>query len=72
MAGLTPGEARVMDLWDAGHSVRAIALHTGGHHDRVKAIVSTYHDDGEHQRSGNAMARGSAKLAAAINQARAA
>lgn len=70
MPGLTPVEAHVMDMWDAGMGSIAIARATGARHDRIARIVGVYHDDGEHGRERKAMARACSRLAAAINRER--
>lgn len=72
MPGLTPGEERVMDLWDAGLSTTAIGRALALPQDRIIRTVSYYHDSGDHTRERSAMARASDQLATAIQQARAA
>lgn len=64
---MTRAEARVMDLWDAGHSTRSIVEQTGFHRRYVTKIVATF--AGNEQRAEHSMiATGSAQLLAAIQQ----
>ena len=41
--GPTPAEREVLDLWDAGDSIQAIAVTLDCEEQRVRNIVSTYH-----------------------------
>jgi len=66
--GPTPAEREVLDLWDAGDSIQAIALTLDCKEQRVRDIVSTYHIRPTRDLVGfERMARaGSAALLAAI------
>lgn len=67
--GLTPGEAAVMDLWDAGKGSREIARVLRQPHGKVTNIMTLYARD--EQRSDNAaIAAGSANLLDALRRAR--
>lgn len=70
MVGMTPKEARIMDLWEQGLSAQRIAPLVGREVKRVVAIIGTYYDDGEATRERKAMIAASTKLARAIRQAR--
>lgn len=69
MPGLTPGEQRIMDLWDAGLPMAAIARRLDAPRARIAKAITAYHDDGEQARDNSHMVRASARLAAAINRA---
>ena len=62
---LTPREQAVMDCWDAGQTLAAIARHTGTPRRKVSNIVSNYHDDGGFDRD---IRQGSARLLAALRR----
>lgn len=70
MPGLTPGEERIMDLWDAGRSMQTIARDLGATLQRVRRVVTYYNGDGELAAQNHAMAAACAQLAAAINRER--
>lgn len=63
---LTQTEARVMDRWDAGQSIRQIARATSLTAARVKEIVSIYHCRAETRKHRAQMAIGSIALRTAI------
>lgn len=63
---LTQTEARVMDRWDAGQSIRQIARETSLTVARVNEIVSIYHCRAETRKHRQAMAISSATLRTAI------
>lgn len=66
----TPVENQIMDLWDQGRSIEQIARSLQITRKRAALIVGTYYDQGERTRAERAMIAGSAKLLAAMNQAR--
>ncbi len=72
MAGLSPQDARIMDLWDAGHGDRPIALLTGLPLATVRLTISEYYEGDERKRDHASIAAGTAALNAAIASARAA
>ncbi|MEQ5789047.1 hypothetical protein J3454_14215 [Erythrobacter sp. NFXS35] len=63
---LTPREAEVMDLWDAGCTVEEIAIATGKSQAGVAALTSTYSFEGRDITHEAAVRKGSADLAAAL------
>lgn len=67
---LTPREAEVMDLWDAGASVIDIAMATGKSPKGVEALTSTYSFEGRDIAGEAALRKGSVALANAIRAAR--
>ncbi len=70
--GLTPQERQVMDRWDGGQSIRAIARDLGKPVTRVRNLVIYYDGAAEQRLSNRAVAAGSAQLLRAILQERAA
>jgi len=70
MAGLTPAEARVMDLWDAGHSFEQIMVITGQSRKTVQSIVALYNEADETRTARTMVTTGTQRLAVAIQQAR--
>ncbi|WP_146037200.1 hypothetical protein [Novosphingobium guangzhouense] len=70
MSHLTPQEIRIMDRWEAVRSMQQISRDLALSFATVKRTV-TYYDAGNMGRINNAaIVRGSAKLLAAITQAR--
>lgn len=70
-SGLTPQETEIMDLWDNGCGMAAIARQCAVSRSRVERTVSTYHDS-ESKRIRIALQTGSVRLLAALQQAAAA
>lgn len=70
MAGLTPAEALIMDLWDAGKSKQQIQRELRVPQRRLKSVINYYHADDELRLDNGRIAAGSHALAAAIHQAR--
>ena len=69
---MTPLETRVMDLWDGGMSRPRIAKKLGVAVKDVNKIVTCYHEGNDTKRYVAALVKGSAELAAAIDNARSA
>lgn len=65
-AGLTQRERDVMDRWDAGVAIGAIAKATGLSRQNVSSIVSHYHDAGEESAANAGVRRATKALADAI------
>lgn len=70
--GLTPQERLIMDRWDGGQSIRAIARDLGKPITRVRNLVIYYDGAAEQRLSNRAVGAGSAQLLRAILQERAA
>jgi hypothetical protein len=70
MMSLTPREAEVMDLWDAGASLDDIATATGKSRAGVEALTSTYAFEGRDITGEAALRKGSAALIEAMKAAR--
>ena len=70
MMSLTPREAEVMDLWDAGLSIEEIATTTGKSRSGVEALTSTYGFEGKDVMTDAAIRSGSAALANALRAAK--
>lgn len=60
--GLTPFEASIMDMYEAGQSVIAIARATGKALGTVRKVVHTFGDHNEESRARSAAATGSQRL----------
>lgn len=67
-SSLTRAEAAIMELWDAHHTIPAIARATGFTRYRVRQIVSNYHDSGDERAARKAAAAASARLLAALRR----
>ena len=67
---LTPREAEVMDIWDAGCTVLEIAEITGKSLAGVEALTSTYAFEGRDIMGDAAIRKGSIALAEALRAAR--
>ena len=67
---LTPREAEVMHLWDAGLTVEEISIATGKTLSGVEALTSTYSFEGRDFTQEAAIRSGSAALAQALRSAR--
>lgn len=70
MSGYTCLETRFMDLWDQGYSIEKIARWLRISRDQARRVLCQYYDNGDRTRNERAMIAGSAKLLAAMNQAR--
>lgn len=64
--GLTPKEAEVLDLWDAGVGTKQIAERTGRQHREVSKLVMMYHAGGDGGEANRAIREGSIRLLAAL------
>jgi len=69
-SGLTPSEAAIIDLWDAGDSIQQIQRKLNMRGRRVANVVSDYHQADDEARNRRMMARGSTALLDAICQYR--
>ena len=67
--GLTPQERAIMDQWDAGLSIRQIALALGISRHRCKLTVIYYDGRSDFRRHREAMQHGSAALLRALQGA---
>ncbi len=65
--GMTPSEASVMELWDAGKSMEAISRQLGRTKTSVQRVVSTYHCETSAEDAN--VRRGTAALLAALQAA---
>jgi DNA-binding CsgD family transcriptional regulator len=66
--GMTPAEAAVMDLWDAGNGFAAIARQLQRPRRNVEKVVTMYHI-GDRRKQEAIVRQGSADLLAALQRA---
>lgn len=71
-SGITPREAVIMNLWDAGRSIEQIARSTSTKRERVRRVICANDVGDERLRERRAMERCSRHLLTAIRNAQAA
>lgn len=69
MGALTPKEIEVMNLWEAGLGIPAIARYTGMAQYQARSVVSRYHPTREQRATDAAMVVGNAQLLSALASA---